>query len=320
MSEARRTPGATRRSRSHALMDFLMLIATFSWAANIVAGKFVLRSMSPMALAQARVTGATILFAVVFFFARGRAALQLTRREWGLVALTAFFGITLNQIFFIGGIGRTSAEHSGLMVALGPVMVLGLSCALRLEPLTLLKAVGAAVALAGVGFLTAGKGAYTSGATWLGDGLLLIGGAAFAYYTVLLKEIADRFDSLTINTLVFGLGAIFMLPFSLRALARVSWRALPAEAWWGMAFMVILGSFISYLIYAFALTELTASRVAAFAYLQPVVAAGLGIWLLGEFLTSRIVAGGALILLGVYLAERERGEEKLIPKAAENAP
>ncbi len=75
--------------------------------------------------------------------------------------------------------------------------------------------------------------------------------------------------------------------------------------------MVILGSVISYLIYAFALTELAASRVAAFSYLQPVIATGLAIWLLAEKLTAGVVVGGALILGGLYLAERERGEEPL---------
>jgi drug/metabolite transporter (DMT)-like permease len=301
-------------------MDFLMLIATFCWAANIVAGKLVLHSMSALALAQVRVTGATILIAALFFLGRGRASLRLTRREWGVLALTAFFGITLNQIFFISGIGRTSAAHSGLIVALGPVMVLILSCAMRLEALTALKTLGAVISLAGVGVLTAGKGAHTSGASWVGDALLFVGGAAFAYYTILLKEIADRYDALTVNTLVFGMGAAFMLPFSVRAVAGVGWSTLPAAAWWGVAFMVILGSVVSYLIYAFALTELTASRVAAFAYLQPVIAAGLGIWLLGETLNSRVVAGGALILLGVYLAERERGEEKLFHEVVHNRP
>jgi drug/metabolite transporter (DMT)-like permease len=301
-------------------MDFLMFIATFCWAANIIAGKLVLHSMSALALAQIRVTGATILFFVLFFLGRGRAALRLTRREWGFLALTAFFGITLNQLFFISGIGKTSAAHSGLIVALGPVMVLILSCALRLEALTALKTVGAAISLAGVGVLTAGKGAHTSGATWIGDALLLVGSAAFAYYTILLKEVADRYDALTLNTLVFGMGAVFMLPFGARAAARVSWMALSAEAWWGIAFMIILGSVVSYLIYAFALTKLTASRVAAFAYLQPVIAAGLGIWLLGEALSSRVIVGGVLILLGVYLAERERDEEKLFTKAVQNAP
>jgi drug/metabolite transporter (DMT)-like permease len=72
--------------------------------------------------------------------------------------------------------------------------------------------------------------------------------------------------------------------------------------------MVLLGTVAAYLFYAFALTELSASRVAAFAYLQPVVAALLGVWLLRERITLRVVAGGTLILLGVFLAERERGE------------
>jgi drug/metabolite transporter (DMT)-like permease len=48
--------------------------------------------------------------------------------------------------------------------------------------------------------------------------------------------------------------------------------------------------------------------VAAFAYLQPVIAAALGVWLLGEALTGRVIGGGALILLGVYLTEHE-GQE-----------
>jgi drug/metabolite transporter (DMT)-like permease len=50
--------------------------------------------------------------------------------------------------------------------------------------------------------------------------------------------------------------------------------------------------------------------VAAFSYLQPVIATALGIWLLGETLTRGVVVGGVLILFGVYLTERERGEDE----------
>lgn len=292
-------------------MHVLMFFTTFFWAANIVAGKLVLHAMNDMSLAQLRATCGAILFVLAFFFWRGRPALKLTRREWKFLALTAFFGITVNQIFFISGIDRTSAAHSGLIVALGPVMVLILACAMRLEALTVLKTIGAGVALAGVAVLATGKSAQSGGATLLGDALLFLGGLAFAYYTILMKEVADRYATLTLNALVFALGAIFLLPFSATSLARVHWTSLPAEAWWGIAFMVILGTFTAYLFYAFALTELTASRVAAFAYLQPVIAAGLGMWFLHEAVTRRVVIGGAMVLVGVYLAERERGEEKL---------
>jgi len=292
-------------------MHVLMFFTTFFWAANIVAGKLVLRAMNDMALAQLRATSGAILFVLGFLLWRGRPALKISRREWRFLALTAFFGITVNQIFFISGIDRTSAAHSGLIVALGPVMVLILACAMRLEALTVFKTVGALVALAGVGVLATGKSAQSGGATLLGDALLFLGGLAFAYYTILMKEVADRYSTLTLNALIFALGAIFLLPFSATSLVRVHWTALPATAWWGIAFMVILGTFTAYLFYAFALTELTASRVAAFAYLQPIMAAGLGMWFLHEALTWRVVAGGAMILVGVYLAERERGEEEL---------
>jgi len=60
---------------------------------------------------------------------------------------------------------------------------------------------------------------------------------------------------------------------------------------------------LAYLLFAFALTELTPSRVAAFNYLQPLIAIGLGVWMLDEKITSGLVAGGALILMGLYLTE-----------------
>jgi drug/metabolite transporter (DMT)-like permease len=100
-----------------------------------------------------------------------------------------------------------------------------------------------------------------------------------------------------------------MILFAARSVLHIRWANVTLAAWGSLAFMVVLGTVVAYLFYAFALTELSASRVAAFAYLQPVVAALLGVWLLGERITLRVVAGGALILLGVFLAERERGEE-----------
>jgi drug/metabolite transporter (DMT)-like permease len=86
------------------------------------------------------------------------------------------------------------------------------------------------------------------------------------------------------------------------------WSALTFEAWWGLAFLIIFGTVVSYLLFAYVMTELAASRVAAFNYLQPVIASGLGIWLLSERLTSKVLLGGMIILAGVYLTERERGE------------
>ena len=68
--------------------------------------------------------------------------------------------------------------------------------------------------------------------------------------------------------------------------------------------MALFPSVICYLIYYYALTYIPASRVAAFNYLQPVLATLMAVIALGERVTWPLVAGGAVIFSGVYLTER----------------
>lgn len=294
------------------MAEALMLFTTFCWAGNIVAGKIALQAFSPLALAQVRMGAAAIIYIAVYIAWRGVPRLHLTRRQWLLLAVMAFTGITANQIFYIGGIAKTSVTHAGLIQAIGPIMVLLLAAAMGTEALTSRKIAGMAVSFTGVAILLVEKAPRGSGATWVGDVMLIIAAAVFSYYTILTKEVSDQYDSLTLNALVFGLGAIFLIPFCAVSVQRVRWDSIPLQAWMGLLFMVLFGSFVAYLIYAFALERLSASNVAAFAYLQPVMAALLGIWLLNERVSYQAVIGGALILGGVYLTERERGERKNI--------
>jgi drug/metabolite transporter (DMT)-like permease len=294
-------------------MHVAMLVATFCWAANIVAGKEALTGFGDLALAQLRVAGGALLFALLFLVRRPMS-LCLSARQWMLMLLIALNGITLNQLFFIGGLARSTVAHTGLIVAIGPVMVLVLACLLRMEALTSWKFAGMLISFAGVGVLTVDKAG--GGGYWKGDMILLAGSAVFAYYTILVKQVADRYDAVTLNAVVFVLGALLMLPFGAPAACKVGWSSLHATAWLGLVYMVVLGTLLPYLLFAWALTELAASRVAAFSYLQPVIAAALGIWMLSERLSWKVVGGGALILLGVYLTEHERGEER-VPAATQ---
>jgi drug/metabolite transporter (DMT)-like permease len=295
-----------------------MLLVVVCWASNIIAGKEALTGFTPLALAQLRVLGAGVMFAVGFLATGGARRLKLTPRSWLLMLALAANGAALGQFTFIYGMALSTVAHTGLMVALGPVMVLVLAVLLRLEALTAWKFAGMMIAFAGVGILTAdqavprtlGYGAgQGNGGQWLGDLILLASAVVFAVYTILVKEVANRYDALTLNTMTFAPGAILMVPFCAHAVAETRWGCATWEAWWGLTFLIVFGTVISYLLYAYVLTELAASRVAAFNYLQPVIASTLGIWVLSERLTPKVLAGGALILAGVYLTERERGEE-----------
>jgi DME family drug/metabolite transporter len=68
--------------------------------------------------------------------------------------------------------------------------------------------------------------------------------------------------------------------------------------------MVLFPSVVCYLIFYYALRHMAASRLVALAYLQPLLATLMAIVLLGERVTPAVGAGGALVLAGVWVAER----------------
>lgn len=330
------TQSGTAPAKPTALAGGLMLAATFFWAGNIVAGKVALAGFSALALAELRMAATAILYGIIYLSLTGwrrrrfsmsanespladmaeramsappRHSQHPSRRQWLILLAMALTGITLNQIFYIGGLAKTSVTHAGLIQAIGPVMVLLLAASIRMERLTWQKIVGMAVSFAGVAILLAEKPGKASGAHWQGDVMMIVAGAVFAVYTILMKEVAHIYDTLTLNAIVFGLGAVLLIPFCARATARVEYSHVSTSAWLGLGFMVLFGSLAAYLIYGFALQKLSASTVASFSYLQPVMAAALGVWLLSERITTKTVLGGAIILAGVYLTERARGEK-----------
>ncbi len=106
------------------------------------------------------------------------------------------------------------------------------------------------------------------------------------------------------NAFSYSVGAFTLAPLSIWKAPAVKLAAISSTAWLGLAFMAVFSSVISYLIYYHALTFIPASRVAAFSYLEPVLASLLAFAFLGEPVTRSLFMGGALVLGGVWVAER----------------
>ena len=95
-----------------------------------------------------------------------------------------------------------------------------------------------------------------------------------------------------------------LAPLALWQSRGFHFAAVSVAAWTSLFYMALFPSVISYLIYYYALSQIPASRVAAFAYLQPVLATIMAVAALGERVSGPLLAGGAVIFSGVYLAER----------------
>lgn len=95
------------------------------------------------------------------------------------------------------------------------------------------------------------------------------------------------------------------------ALAAGEWTALraatiPAPAILALVYLVVLGSLVGFSAYLFLLRTIPASRVATYAYVNPVVALALGAWLGGETVGLGTLVAAGISLAGVYLSVSDR--------------
>ena len=277
-------------------------VTTLFWSVNYSFARMAVLEIDPFAVALVRVLVVTPLFFLAL--ARSGGLVRPTLAELRIVLPLGLTGVLANQVFFITGIRRTTPAHSSLVVALLPVVVLILASFLLGERLTPLKVLGVLVAFGGVALISFRDGWSFSRETLVGDLLTLCGVCAFAYYTVAGKAVIPRLGVLRTTALVFLTGGGAMIPLVLPAALRQPWGTVTPRGWVALAYVVFIGTFLCYLLYYWALARIESGKVAAFTYLQPVLAAAASYLILGESIHGHFVVGGLAVLAGVYLAER----------------
>ena len=291
------------REPSRALLYSLLGAMVLLWAANFIVGKMVLREFPALLAGGLRTAIAGALMVPIYAWrSRGRE-FRLSRAALGELVLVALLGVALNQLFFIVGLSRTSVAHAAILIGLTPILVLAIAAAMRMERLTIFKAAGMLVALAGVGVLNAAP-AKAAGVTLAGDAFILLGATAFAVFTVAGKKIASRHGPITVSAFAYAGGALMLAPLTIWYAAGFSFARVSLAGWVSLFYMAAFPSVVCYLIYYWALTHIPATRVAAFSYLQPLLATAMAVPLLGEPVTPSLAGGGALVLAGVFISER----------------
>jgi drug/metabolite transporter (DMT)-like permease len=135
----------------------------------------------------------------------------------------------------------------------------------------------------------------------VGDGLLLLTGLLGALYGLIAKRVLAVDHPATLTTYAMLFGAVLLLPVALveglvPAMARLDWQLLGL-----VVFLGVLGGSAAFLLWTWALSRITPTQVAVYVNLNPIVAALLGILLLGERRSPMFVLGFAAVVIGVLL-------------------
>ena len=292
--------------KSKPLLYALLFLMILGWAGNYIATKVALRYLPPVLLFGIRMSMAGVLMLPVYFWYRKSHPATWKLPDLPLLIAIGIFGVSLNQFFFVWGMSKTSVLHTAIFANMSPFLVLILVAAIGMERFSGRKFVGVVVALAGVVLLRVGDAEPQGHATFWGDLINFLGALAFAIFTVIGKPKANRFGSISVNTISYVGGAMVMAPITIWQAAKFPLAALPAAAWLAVFYMALVSSVLAYLVYYYALAHMEASRLAAFNYLLPVEATLLGVWLLGEPISAGAAGAGIVIFGGIYMVERAR--------------
>ena len=303
-----------------AAMVFVVLV----WSINYTVAKIGFHYVRPLALAAFRilVAGLAMLPVAVFCALRERRQAgagqagrlkRMSRRDLWNFACLGFFGIFLNQGIFTVGLSMTSVGHSAIVVATTPIFILLAACMQGLERLTWRKVLGLIVAFAGAVVLGAGRGWDLNSAGSRGDLLTLLACISVTIFTVLGKRVARSYDALQLmayNVTIAGLFALPVAVWQARVLIRAGeWDDIGWQGWAAVGYMGVLSSAVCISLYFWVLRSLPPSKLGALSYLQPVVGTPFAALVLGEPLTRDLLAGGTLILAGVYTIESDASEK-----------
>jgi drug/metabolite transporter (DMT)-like permease len=211
----------------------------------------------------------------------------------------------LNQFCWTVGVALTTVLHSSMIMATTPIWVLLMAGIMGLEPITFPKIGGMAIAMAGVAMLQIFRPALSAKSpTILGDFLVLLCALALAGMTAFGKKYKPQSGGVAVNAVGYIGGAVLLLPVLLFSSRGFDFAKVTPGAWLGVVYMGAISSVTGYLIYYYALARISASRMAAFQYLQPVFAILMAVVMLGEELNGAAMAAGGVIFAGVYVTER----------------
>jgi drug/metabolite transporter (DMT)-like permease len=250
-----------------------------------------------------RVSGAALLFWMVSFFLPWES---IGRKDWGRLFICAALGAAINMLSFFKGLSLSTPINSAVLVTTTPIIVIVMSALLIKEKITVLKAFGVLIGFIGaVTLITFGAEVRQDAPNIpLGNILFVVNSICYGTYLILVKKLLENYHPITVMKWLFSLGVLITFPVAYREVVEIQWDTLPLEIIGSILFVVVGTTFLTYLFNVFALTQLKASTLSAFVYLQPLIGILFAIFTGKDHLTPIKGLAIVLVLTGIYLASK----------------
>lgn len=303
----------TERKDSVLLGHLSLITCNVVWGVMAPFSKDVMNTgmISAWSLSGARVVGGALVFWLISLLVPDKwlkhekvEKADLLQLFWASMLLMVA-SMSLNIV----GTKYTSPIDATVVCSITPVLTLIFSAFLIHEKITWLKTLGVALGFAGVlAFIFNGQSNVATQAEnpMLGNALCFLSQVCGALYLVLFGKVLRKYSSFTAMKWMFLMSAVVMFPFLITGFMETQWMDLPMSGWFDIAFIVLIGSVLCYLLLPFGQRTVSPTAVAMYNYLRPVASAVLSILMGLALLDWQTSFYSVLIFAGVYLVNRKK--------------
>ena len=290
------------QGRAAALTEVSLILAALFWGLNYAATKFAAATLAPPLIVAFRFTvGGLLLLAILRLL---EPESRLRRRDILPMVGLGCFGVAVAQTAFTFGVSLTSASNTGLVFATAPVWGLLIGFALGLERPTLRGILGVALSILGIAVVFY-EGLGSAGASLAGDLLVLVAAVSVGSYTVFSMSVLERHTPLAVAAYPTVFAAPAVLLISVPYLPDVEPGNIGAGVWGAVVFAAVFATAFTFAAWQRGISRLGTNRVLVYQYLITLTGVASGIVFFDETFGPSKVLGGAVILIGVYLARRQ---------------
>jgi drug/metabolite transporter (DMT)-like permease len=293
----------------------LLILANVLWGSTYVVSRGLLDAAPPLVVAFVRFAIAALWMFLTGAHRDRRASPELTlakpksrRADYALLAFIGLVGFGLAKVLIYEGLARSTATDAALIINLEPVFTAVLAFMILRQRLGAPQWVGLGVSfVGGVALVWPDQASAKAAARALGNALMVGSVAVEALVSVLGARATRAYTGLQVTAYATYWGAAALLPLGWRQWREtgwdLSWLTLPNGL--ALVYLALGATVFAYALWFRLLERVDAGRAAAYLYVQPLLGLALGIALRGEWPTWGGVGGGALVLLGIWLASRK---------------
>ena len=281
---------------------------SFFWGTTWIASKEGVKYMPAFQLAGIRQGIGGILYVAYFLF---KKAPWPKGKQWNTIILLSILNFILSNGLSTWGVKYISGGLGAIIGAIFPIWIV-LIMLFKGEKINRLSILGMVVSFGGICYIFYDHLAdFINPDFRFGIFISLFSTVTWAFGSLYTKKKVASFNPYFSLGLQMLISSAFILFITEATNTGISMKAIPAESWWAIAYLVIVGSVLTFIAFIYTLQKLPAEISSIYAYINPIVAVLIGTLVFGEPLTLFLIVGGIITLFGLYLVNYSMRNTKI---------